>query len=330
MPCYRPLSGFRSKLVNESGKRSIVFSARDALDRYETIDIPCGQCIYCRLEKSRQWAMRCVHEASLYEKNCFITLTYDPENLPEGGKLDYDAPVLFMKRLRKKFGDNIRSFGCAEYGEKNRRPHYHLLIFNHDFADKDLWRDQGENSLYVSNSLKSLWPYGHSTVGNLTFESAAYTARYVTKKLNGPAAEGHYVSTNPLTGEIFDLPPERSVCVSRRPGIGRLWYERWGKYLKDHDHAIIRGKKVRPAKYYDRLFDLEDPENFARVKNNRKLAGENHKKKLDNERKEMHTRYIAVHGPDSFPPNRDRIYVMEEVHESQAKLLKRGLENGET
>ena len=327
MPCYRPLRAYYSKILNPTGKRSLVWSPRDANDAYESLEIPCGQCIHCRLEKSRQWAMRCVHEASLHEKNCFVTLTYSPENLPVGGALDYEAPVLFMKRLRKKFGDSIRSYGCAEYGEKKSRPHYHLLIFNHDFTDKILWKDQGENSLYVSSDLENLWPYGHSTCGALTFESAAYTARYVTKKLTGPAAEGAYQSISEY-GEIIDLPPERSICVSRRPGIGRGWYERWGKYLKDHDHAIIRGKKIRPAKYYDRLFDLENPEAFAVVKARRKLSGENQKIKLEAERKLAYDEHISIHGNDSFPNLRDRTYVMEEYHEAQAKLLKRGLENG--
>ena len=150
------------------------------------------------------------------------------------------------------------------------------------------------------------------------------------KKLTGPAAEGHYQSADLSTGEVFELPPEKSVCVSRRPGIGRDWYERHGKYLRDHDHAIIRGKKVRPAKYYDRLFDLADPEAFRAVKSRRKNSGENSKIKLDQERKAAYDEYISIHGPDSFPLNRDRLYVMEDYHEAQAKILKRGLENGET
>lgn len=329
MPCYRPITAYYSKIVNPTGKRSLVFNVREAQDAYAPFDIPCGQCIHCKLEKSRQWAIRCVHEASLYENNCFLTLTYDPEHLPAGGGLDYDAPVKFMKRLRKEFGEGIRSFGCAEYGEKKQRPHYHLLIFNHDFTDKVLWKDQGENSLYVSDTLKSLWPYGHSTCGALTFESAAYTARYVTKKLTGPAAEGNYQSVNEY-GEIFELPPEKSVCVSRRPGIGRGWYEQHGKYVRDHDHAIIRGKKVRPAKYYDRLFDLTDPENFRDLKARRRNSGEEAKMKLENERKAAYQEYISIHGEDSFPTNRDRLYVMEDYHEAQASLLKRGLENGKT
>lgn len=340
MPCYRPITAYYSKIVNPTGKRSLVFNVRDAQNAYEPFDIPCGQCIHCRLEKSRQWAMRCVHEASLYEDNCFVTLTYSDEHLPENGFLDYDAPVLFMKRLRKMFGDKIRSYGCAEYGEKKERPHYHLLIFNHDFTDKILWKDQGENSLYVSNTLTSLWPYGHSTCGALTFESAAYTARYCTKKITVSERTPEnlrrmYERSNPITGEIFELPPEKSVCVSRggrsgRGGIGKEWYEKHGKYLRDHDHAIIRGKKVRPAKYYDRLFDLADPENFRDLKVRRRNSGEEAKIKLENERKAAYAEYISIHGEDSFPTNRDRTYVMEDHHEAVAKILKRGYENGET
>lgn len=148
--------------------------------------------------------MRCMHEASLYENNCFITLTYSDENLPLNGSLDYDAPVLFMKKLRKKFGPNIRSYGCAEYGEKYKRPHYHLCLFNHDFHDKKPFNHthwgNNDNRLYNSNDLESLWDLGHSSVGKFTFETAAYVARYVTKKITGPAAADHYQSINAYTG----------------------------------------------------------------------------------------------------------------------------------
>lgn len=330
MPCYRPLPGFRSKIINpKTGKRPIVFSPRDADNAFEHINIPCGQCIHCRLERSRQWAVRCLHEAQLHENNCFITLTYDDEHLPKNGCLDLDAPVLFMKKLRKKYGNNIRSYGCAEYGEKSSRPHFHLLLFNHDFHDKKLWKEQGENSLYVSDSLKALWGNGFTTVGNLTFESAAYTARYVTKKISGREAQKHYERTNESTGEVYDLPPERSVCVSRRPGIGKAWFERFGKFVKDHDYVIIRGKKCKPAKYYDRLFDFEDPQHFKCIKEARALAGEVAKKKIDEEEKAAYDQYKEIHGEHSFSTHRYRVRVMEDHHEARAKQLKRNYENGD-
>lgn len=107
MPCYHPLSGWYSKTRNASGKRSIVFNLQEAY-KDKPLQVPCGRCIGCRLEKARQWAVRCMHEASLYDKNCFVTLTYDEDYCPES--LIPEHFVLFMKRLRKRYGAGIRFF----------------------------------------------------------------------------------------------------------------------------------------------------------------------------------------------------------------------------
>lgn len=330
MPCFRPLNGFRSRIVNPStGKRSIVWSPREAEfpdhgRGPESLVIPCGQCRFCRLEHSRQWAIRCMHEASLYQKNCFLTLTYSDEFLPPGGSLDYDAPVLFMKRLRKRFGADIRSYGCAEYGELFQRPHYHLCVFNFDFSDKKLWRKNGENSLYISEELQKLWAFGHTTVGSLTFESAAYVARYVTKKITGARASKHYEQIDEATGEVRERLPERAICVSRRPGIGRRWIDENSKFSRVHDFVVLRGKKVRPPKYYDRLFDVADPKAFAIVKARRKEAGINSAKILQDEDRRNFSG-CSISSSDVLPKH--RLTVIEEVQELKFKQLKRGFED---
>ena len=104
MACYYPLKGYRARAVNpKTGKRSIVFdSSLGFMDM--PVEFACGQCIGCRIERSRQWAIRCVHEAQLYEANCFITLTYAPEHLPKNGSLVLEHFQKFMKRLRKRVG----------------------------------------------------------------------------------------------------------------------------------------------------------------------------------------------------------------------------------
>lgn len=102
MPCYHPIQGWKSRFPNQKGKRPIVFKQNSYADLDSPVTLACGRCIGCRLEYSRQWAVRCVHEASLYDDNCFITLTYDNENLPEGGTLVKKHFQDFMKRLRKK------------------------------------------------------------------------------------------------------------------------------------------------------------------------------------------------------------------------------------
>lgn len=212
------------------------------------VQIPCGQCIGCRLERSRQWAIRCMHEASLHDDNCFITLTYADEHLPPGGTLRPRDFQLFMKRLRKKFGPGIRFFQCGEYGAGLGRPHHHALLFGHDFEDKVYWTQRNGQKYYVSADLMELWPFGWHTIGNVTFESAAYTARYIMKKINGDEAEDHY-------GEKI---PEY-ITMSRRPGIAKKWYDQFKNDVYPHDYVIIRdGIKCRPPAYYDKLYDLDE------------------------------------------------------------------------
>lgn len=331
MPCYRPLPAYRSRVLNPTGKRSIVFNLREAnsIDN-DAFNLPCGRCRWCRLEHSRNWAVRCSHESSRFTTNCFLTLTYSDEFLPANGSLDYDAPVAFMKALRRKFGEDIRSFGCAEYGEKLSRPHYHLCLFNFDFVDKTLWKQYDEIKLYVSKELSNLWPYGHSTIGDLTFESAAYVARYVTKKITGKIAQEHYERPGPTPGEIVDLLPERSVSVSRMPGIGRSWIEENADFVLNNGYVISRGKKVNPPKYYLRILEKFHPEKFQKFKEKRKELGEIISQKIVDEDHNAMLIYQQKHNAweHGVPTPKPRLYVMEDVQEHKFELLKRNLENG--
>jgi hypothetical protein len=275
MPCYYPLHVARGD-VQESGKREILFKKRsDTNASLFPLRLPCGRCIGCKLETSRQWAMRCMNEAQMYDDNCFITLTYSPENVPANGSLRFRDFQLFMKRLRKKVGSLIRFFHCGEYGDKTRRPHYHAIIFNYDFKDKYFWSHTGRgDKLYRSPSLESLWTAGNSLIGDVTFESAAYVARYVVEKLNvsersDRKAQEAWVRkyVNLETGEIRDA---EYTTMSRRPGIGREWYKKYKKDLYNgYDYAIYRGMKVRPPKFYDGLFEIENPVMFRRLKADR-------------------------------------------------------------
>lgn len=283
MPCYHPLTAYRSKSINpETGKRSMVFNPRQAYQADAPEKLPCGQCVGCRLERSRQWAIRCMHEAQMHNTNCFITLTFSPEALAareNEWSLDVRDFQLFMKKLRKKYGPKIRFYHCGEYGSKNKRPHYHACIFGFDFPDKKLWKiTPTGHRLYISEALEKLWPHGFSTIGDVTFESAAYVARYIMKKVNGDAAETHYEWISDETGEIKNLKPEYTT-MSRRPGIGRGWLD---KYLSDvypHDYVIVNGKKCKPPKFYDGVLKTERPYEFDEVKEKRILNAGKH---LDN------------------------------------------------
>lgn len=184
MPCFSPIQGFRAHSVNpDTGKRSIVFNCKEGF-RELSVELPCGNCIGCRLEKSRQWAMRIMHEAQLHEHNSFLTLTYSDQYLPKNNSLKKDDVQKFLKRLRRRLDKPIRYYQCGEYGEKFHRPHYHMCLFGHDFYDdREHFKTSTGDKLYVSELLSEVWGMGHCLIGDLTFESAAYVARYVTKKL---------------------------------------------------------------------------------------------------------------------------------------------------
>jgi hypothetical protein len=289
MPCYSPLTAWEGKEINESGKRSMVFKSSSALDPNKPKELPCGQCIGCRLGRSKEWAMRCMHEISLYEKNCFITLTIDDEHLMKRNNprsLDVTEFQKFMKRLRKKLTPKnpysktaepeewkeyhdrtaIRFFHCGEYGDKYGRPHYHAILFNLEFDDLELWRIDRGNRLYISKTLQSLWTYGFSTIGEANFESAAYVARYILKKVNGKNALEHYNEINWETGEVKESRAPEYITMSRNGGIGKGWYDKYKNDLYPKDFITIKGKKMKPAKYYDRMFELEYPSDMEKIK----------------------------------------------------------------
>lgn len=269
MACFHPLKGFRALDRNESGKYSITFNPTKGYTDLP-LTIPCGQCIGCRLERSRQWAIRCVHEASLHDRNCFITLTFNDENLDKQKSLNKKDFQDFMKRFRKKTGLKIRYFHCGEYGTNYSRPHHHAAIFGYDFPDKTLHRDNGEIQLYTSKILSELWPYGYHTIGDLTFDSAAYVARYITKKITGDHAIWHYNDIDTTTGEIINERIPEYTTMSRRPGIGKKWLEKYTTDIYNFDHVILNGKELKPPKYYDKIYMESHPEEFEKIKVDRK------------------------------------------------------------
>lgn len=289
MPCYHPLTAWRSRTQRSPTGKSLLVFDKKSLQPYpwewEKICLACSQCIGCRITRSREWALRCVHEASLYEKNCFLTLTFNPKEINYYGTLLKPDFTKFIKRLRKKYKGNechlnadsskmiwpIRYFHCGEYGEQLDRPHHHACIFNHDFPDKKLWSAREGIKLYRSDALEKLWPYGFSTIGDVTFESAAYVARYIIKKINGKQALGHYSRLDSATGEIYQLEPEY-ITMSRRPGIGSRWFKRFKSDVYPKDFCTVKGRKFQAPKFYDHIYDIEAPEKMADVKEKRKLA----------------------------------------------------------
>lgn len=288
MQCYHPIKAYPYGLT-KNGKQALTFKAPS--EGAKSIKVPCGQCIGCRLERSRQWAVRIMHESQMYEDNCFITLTYNDDNLPEDQSLNKRDLQLFMKRLRKHGGkegkEKIRFFACGEYGEETLRPHYHACLFNYDFRDKIYLKTVNGNKLYHSDLLSKLWPFGFNTIGSLTFDSAAYVARYVTKKLTGKGIEkakavfglSPYNRCDMLTGELYDVLPEFQT-QSLKPGIGKTWYEKYQGDCYPSDEVIVNGKKTKPPRYYDTLYPDIESIKEKRVKRAEKRAWDNTPKRL--------------------------------------------------
>lgn len=215
----------------------------------EELELPCGQCIECRFKRSRDWAIRCMHEASLHADNSFITLTYAPEHLPPDQSLNYDHFQRFMKRLRKRVRLPVRFYMCGEYGENFGRPHYHACIFGYGFPDKKLlMRTKNGDNLFTSEMLNQLWPYGLSSIGEVNFQSAAYVARYIMKKITGDRAFDHYNKVDD-DGVIVSRTPE-FTRMSLKPGIGSGWFNKYHSDVFPHDHVIVKGKECSPPRYY--------------------------------------------------------------------------------
>lgn len=241
--------------------------------------------------------MRCLHESELHEDNCFITLTYDAAHVPVDGSLPrYQGGHFqkFMKRLRKRNGEKpIRFFSCGEYGEKLGRPHYHACLFGFDFKDKYLWSVKKNFPLYRSPELEATWGLGHALIGEVSFESAAYVARYIMKKVTGDDAAAHYDGRRP-----------EYTTMSRRPGLARGWFDRFSGDCYPSDEVVVRGVRCRPPRYYDRLYEGIDAESFAVLKARRvERAAE------------------LVYDNDDF-----RLAVKEEVKKSRIKNLVRSME----
>lgn len=251
------------------------------------IEIPCGKCYACRMNYARDWANRCLLEAQEHDSNYFVTFTYDNDHLPVNdfvdpvtGEIGQTATLvkrdmqLFFKRLRRSLeyrGDDrkLRYFMCGEYGSQTFRPHYHAIIFNLHLDDLKLYKknDLGQN-LYNSEFLQELWPYGYVVIGEVTWETCAYTARYILKKQYGSTAEIY---------DRFNFVPEYTA-MSRRPGIARNYYEEHKDEIYEFDEIHIStkqgGRRVKPPRYYDKLYDVDYPEESKILHDHRKRLAE--------------------------------------------------------
>ncbi|AXH77036.1 MAG: replication initiator protein [Microviridae sp.] len=272
MPCFQPLKAYRSVERNaQTGKYGLTFNGKNALIEGSQIRLPCGQCVGCRLDKARQWAIRCEHEAAMHDRNCFITLTYDQVHVPEDFSVRLRDWQLFMKRLRKRVGhDRVRFLATGEYGDNGLRPHYHALLFGFDFADKRHWTTRRDNRCYKSEMLEDVWGMGQCEIGTVTYKSSSYVARYCMKKMTGTKADEHYFRISPVDGKAYRVATEFCV-MSRRPGVGSTWFDRYAADAFPSDFLVVDGRKVRPPDYYWRKLAEEDQDPVKRARRRAQL-----------------------------------------------------------
>ena len=256
--------------------------------------IPCKNCIGCRLDYSREWANRGYLESKCWDQNWFVTLTYDEDSIPYSeeitdsqgitytdsidempwqGTIQPDDMTRFMKNLRKIFErkkkeTNIRFMGCGEYGENTRRPHYHLILFNCNLPKETFYDPHvtwNKDTVWKNTWIERAWGKGMVQIGECNWNSIAYVARYITKKINGNESEEFYA----MQGEEKEF-----FRASNQPGIGGIYYENNKEKIYKNDKILIQNLKgvhwIKPPEYFDRLYEKEYPEKMQEIKEKRK------------------------------------------------------------
>lgn len=277
MSCFYPLWG--KPPTTEGGKTT--FSALapttatgvKANQNYGLMPIPCGHCYGCRSDQRLQWTIRNTHEASLHQDTTFLTLTIDDEHLPWHGSLDRALLQNFLKRLRHECNrvhnptyrnsrpntisnaeTRIRFFACGEYGTTTKRAHYHALLYNMWPRDAQVY---GADT-YTSSTMSELWKEGSHQFSRVNPDRIAYVCGYTVKKMGTIRDRTAYGVVDPETGEYFERQPEFAV-MSRRPGIGAGWFEKFNKDLR-RGYLHHEGSKVTVPRFYERKYQETYPE----------------------------------------------------------------------
>lgn len=276
MSCYKPIEAWDyspDQFDIFEKKKISLHPPLDPEDRERLIAqgrrlmLPCRKCVGCRLSKSREWANRVIMEQLYHEESWFLTLTYDDQYLPPayplsaaGTRLTVHATLVkkhlqdFLKRLRKNSKQSIRYYASGEYGTQTYRPHYHLLIFGLHLDDLELLKKNFAGEPYfTSEFISKCWPFGIHILGRVTWQSAAYVARYTMKKATHGFDKRYYA--------LAGIQPEFQT-MSLRPAIGRRYYD-------DHpelfDYAYFNvstpqgGRRVYPPEYFRKLYAKQHP-----------------------------------------------------------------------
>lgn len=270
MTCYRPVKMWIVGRTDTGKPLYRPYQTKDTRS-LKPIKVPCGKCIGCLLDRTKDWAMRCVHELMYHNKACFLTLTYDKDHIDDNYSLRKSDFTCFMKRLRKAYPEvKIKYLQCGEYGTLKHRPHHHCILYGLDFSeDRKIYKRSGSgNILYTSEKLNKIWQNGFCVIGNVSVESVQYVCRYTLKKQYGTSALNHY-------GKRV---PEYITC-SKRPSIGKKFFDDYHEQMYSHNYIHFNGKKCRIPRYYDRCMQQLDEDLFRSVVKIRRKASlilENH------------------------------------------------------
>lgn len=264
MTCYKPWSkSFRS--TDSLSQRGSLYLPTSSSSHVVTL--PCGKCIGCFADQARDWATRCYHEWKLHETSSFLTLTYEDQNLvygSHGPTLFKTHVVKFLKRLRHHIPP-VRYFLCGEYGSKTHRPHYHLLLFGHDFITDDPTTTRRKSSIntlmFESPILTCDWGLGSALIGDVSLQSIQYVTKYLLKQADASSR----LRRAPQSPEH----PEFRL-MSRNPGLGTGWYDRFSDSdLYPHDNVVISGFPRKIPRFYSSKYRLTNPLDYASVINSR-------------------------------------------------------------
>lgn len=342
MPCYRPITAYRStspygprhektgkpvlRLTYDPGELLLPVGKISLYE--ERMRLPCGSCDGCRLKRSSEWASRIMHEARYHKASSFLTLTYSTEQLPPNGTLDKTHFQGFMKRLRERLRvrghAKLKYYMCGEYGDQRERPHYHAILFgffpenkrsyggrkvykttphdNNPGAANPIWRSEFLEELWCDEKGKSL---GRVLVGHVTEQSAAYVARYTMKKLHGQAAEEVYAETE-------RIPPYTAMSK----GIGARYFAEFQAEIYNNDSVMCEnGLQDSPVpRYYDKLKAKYEADPAAKPVNT---------KSIESVKRRRSEKAAAMNPRDMTP---ERLAVREEVVKLRVKRLRRSYE----
>lgn len=228
------------------------------------VSVPCGKCIPCLMNKRAEWCFRLEQEHRVSKSAHFVTLTYDQKHLRTDNSLEKRDLQLYLKRLRKKDEtQRIRYYAVGEYGSKNGRPHYHIILFNSNERDIRLsWVDANGASI------------GLVHVGRVNPASVAYVTKYVIQKpLHNDEREkpfatmsrrygigAHYLSDN-----MVEWHRENDANYVVRPGgekgalcrfyRTKIWYDQVARLrIGKAALAFVNDQKVKASRYWQEAF----------------------------------------------------------------------------